>query len=61
MGGGVQYSLSESMALVAGLIYRQGFKDITDNDAVKISGTEMTSEDSKAIIKIITLRIGLLF
>lgn len=61
LGGGVQYSLSESMALVAGLIYRQGFTDITDNDAVKISGMEMTNEDSKAIIKSITLRIGLLF
>jgi len=58
-GGGVQYTLSESTALVAGIIYRQGFTDVTDDSALKADGT--TREDSKGIIKSLTIRFGFLF
>ncbi len=58
-GGGVQYTLSESTAIVGGIIYRQGFTDVTDNSALKIDG--ITREDSKGIIKSLTIRLGFLF
>ncbi len=60
-GGGVQYALSESTALVGGIIYRQGFTDVTDDAAMKIIGMETTRENSKGIIKSLTIRFGLLF
>lgn len=58
-GGGVQYTLSESTALVGGIIYRQGFTDVTDDSGLKVDGT--TREDSKGIIKSLTIRLGFLF
>ncbi|MFK7980443.1 MAG: porin family protein [Saprospiraceae bacterium] len=58
-GGGVQYTLSESTALVGGIIYRQGFTDVTDDSGLKIDGT--TRENSKGIIKSLTIRLGFLF
>lgn len=58
-GGGVQYTLSESTALVGGIIYRQGFTDVTDNSALKADG--MTREDSKGVISSLTIRLGFLF
>jgi len=58
-GGGVQYTLSESTALVGGIIYRQGFTDVTDNSGIKTDGT--TREDSKGVIQSLTIRLGFLF
>lgn len=57
-GGGVQYALSESTALIGGIIYRQGFADVTDDGGFKLDGTP---EDSKGVIKSITIRFGFLF
>ena len=57
-GGGVQYTLSEDTALIGGLYYQQGIADVTDNSAIKASGAK---EDSKGIIKSLTIRIGILF
>ena len=57
-GGGVQYTLSEGTALIGGIIYRQGFTDITDDGAIKMDGTR---ERSKGIIKSLTFRLGFLF
>lgn len=57
-GGGVHYTLSEDTEFIGGLYYQQGFADVTDNKATKTSGDR---ENSKGIIKGITLRIGLLF
>ncbi len=57
-GGGIQYALSENTALIAGIIYRQGFTDVTDDAALK---ADMTRENSKATINSITIRFGFLF
>ncbi len=51
LGGGVEYNISSSTALVAGLYYHQGFFDVTKDDG----------DDSKNTIHGITLRIGVLF
>ena len=58
-GGGVHYALSENTALVGGIIYRQGFADVTDDGGFRSDG--MTREDSKGIIKSVTIRFGFLF
>jgi len=57
-GGGIHYTLSEDTEFIGGLYYQQGFADVTDNKATLTSGDR---EDSKGIIKGITLRIGILF
>lgn len=57
-GGGIHYALSEDTAFIGGLYYQQGFVDVTDDKAFKLSGDK---EDSKGVIKSITLRIGILF
>jgi len=57
-GGGIHYAISEDTALIGGLYYQQGFADVTDDNALKNSGEK---EDSKGVIKSITLRIGILF
>lgn len=57
-GAGIHYTLSEDTEFIGGLYYQQGFTDVTDNKATKKSGE---IEDSKGIIKGITLRIGILF
>jgi len=57
-GGGIHYALSEDTAFIGGLYYQQGISDVTDNAGFKRSGEQ---EDSKAVIKSITLRIGILF
>ncbi len=58
-GGGVQYDLSPSTAVVAGLYFQKGFIDATrDGNAKKASGKD---ENSKGSIGNITLRIGIVF
>jgi Outer membrane protein beta-barrel domain len=58
-GGGVQYDLSPSTAVIAGLYFQKGFIDATrDGDAKKTSGK---AENSKGTIGNITLRIGVVF
>jgi len=57
-GAGIHYTLSEDTEIISGLYYQQGFVDITDDKALKANGDR---EDSKGIIKGITLRIGILF
>lgn len=57
-GGGVQYSLSEDTAIIGGIIYRQGFSDVTDDKGVLSNGARA---NSKGIINSITLRFGFLF
>lgn len=51
LGGGVEYNISSSTALVGGLYYQQGFLDVTKD----------RGDGSKSIIHGLTLRIGVLF
>lgn len=49
LGGGVEYNISTSTALIGGIYYQQSFLDATKNDGVKNT------------LRAITLRIGVLF
>jgi len=62
LGGGVEFGVNESTSIVAGLFFQNGFIDVTNNDATQYFGSdEKPREDSKATIKAITLRIGVMF
>ncbi len=59
IGGGIEYSVSESTVLVGGIYYQHGFLDITkDKNARK---SDDTAENSKGSLRGITLRLGVMF
>ncbi|TXB62137.1 PorT family protein [Phaeodactylibacter luteus] len=64
VGGGIEYSVSESTSLVAGLGAQFGFVDVTkDDDLVFVdgSGSNTAKEDSKGVVRGIVLRLGVMF
>jgi opacity protein-like surface antigen len=63
VGGGIEYELSGSATLVAGLAYQQGFTDVTDNKGLVSNDATIPSikEDSKATIRALVLRVGIFF
>lgn len=64
LGGGVEYTLSGTTALLVGLNAQFGFSDVTKNTGTYFDSTrndEPRSEDSRAKITALTLKIGILF
>jgi len=62
IGAGVEYSLGENLSLIGGLSYQGGLTDISvDDGQQKELGQEPVSEDSKAKLNSITVRIGIMF
>ncbi len=61
-GGGIEYSVSQSTALIGGVYFQKMFTDVTDDNGLvfNASGKEV-SNDSKATINAITIRIGVVF
>jgi len=57
-GVGTEYDLSSSTKLVGGLAFQKSFVDLTENSG-KIGGT--TTDDSKASMSAVTLKIGVIF
>lgn len=58
LGGGVEYSLSETTSLVGGIGIQFGFADVTDDNGLSTEGTE---EDSKGTISSFIIRLGIMF
>lgn len=65
LGGGTEYELNPSTSLVAGLYYQRVFTDVTrdrKNFTVTNDNPYTTkSENSKAVLNAITLRLGVIF
>ena len=66
LGVGLEYSINSDTRFVGGLYFRQGFIDVTDDDAVKIQydmagQPVLAQEDSKSVIGSLTLRLAVLF
>lgn len=61
VGGGIEYSLSTSTSLIAGLGFQIGFTDVSDDNGTVFDPRGNRSEDAKAIINAITIRLGILF
>ncbi|MBK7344190.1 MAG: outer membrane beta-barrel protein [Saprospiraceae bacterium] len=52
VGGGAEYALTSTTSLVAGIFYQQGIADVTKDS---------TDDQSKAVIKRLVLRLGVMF
>jgi len=65
LGAGAEYTIGANTAIVAGLYFQNGFLDMTDNGAQRFQrdGADITNvkEDSKASIKNLTIRLGVMF
>ncbi|MBK8703436.1 MAG: outer membrane beta-barrel protein [Saprospiraceae bacterium] len=61
VGGGIEYSLSTSTSLIAGLGFQIGFTDVSDDNGTVFDPRGNRKEDAKAIINAITLKLGILF
>ncbi len=53
IGGGIHYYLAKNTAITAGIIYTNGFVDITNNDR--------KSQNDKTVLKSVTLKFGIIF
>lgn len=63
LGAGVEYSLSESTALVGGLAFQSGFADVTTDKGTSIvrPGRNPTEDDSRGKINSIVIMLGIMF
>lgn len=64
LSGGIEYELAGNSMLVAGLVWQQGFTDVTsDNGLVSnsLAAEPSIKEDSKATIRMLGLKIGIFF
>ncbi len=61
LGGGVEWGMTSNTALVAGLYNQQGFTDVTRDGEKHTLYDDNTWDNSKATLRSITLRIGVLF
>ncbi|MEO5905600.1 MAG: hypothetical protein ABIQ11_02665, partial [Saprospiraceae bacterium] len=70
VGAGLEYSISENNALIAGLYFQNGLLDfIDDNGHTAVTNSEPPfepefleqKEDSRATVNNLVLRVGILF
>lgn len=62
MGAGVEYTVSTNTALIGGISFQSGFTDVTrDKNTQLIVGERRTEDNSKAQLRTIVLRLGVMF
>lgn len=63
IGAGIEYSLSESTALVAGLALQSGFADVTTDKGTSLvrPGRNPAEDDSRGKINSLVLMLGIMF
>ena len=65
LGGGIEYTISEGTNLIAGIAYQRGFADVTDDKRGQYYDSRdenlLKSEDTKAVLSSITIRLGIMF
>jgi len=64
IGGGIEYSVSESTSIIGGIGAQFGFVDVTKDDDVIYRNnvlTDPTEEDSKGVMRGIILKLGVMF
>lgn len=63
LGAGIEYSISESTALVGGLAIQSGFADVTKDKGTSVArqGRNPTEDDSKGKINVIVVTLGIMF
>lgn len=68
LGGGIEYSLGTQTSLVAGIYYQNYITDVTEDDGDKFTERDQddlpvttAKENSKGLIRGLTLRLGVMF
>ena len=63
IGGGVEYAISTSTALIGGLSFQSGFADVTtDNDTeVQRPGRDPQEDDSRGRVNALVITLGVMF
>ena len=63
LGAGIEYSVSQTTALVAGLAYQSGFADLTTDKgtAVRRQGRNETEDDSRGRLNSFVITLGVMF
>ncbi|TXF89912.1 PorT family protein [Neolewinella aurantiaca] len=63
IGAGVEYSVSESTALIGGLAFQSGFADLTTDKGttLKREGRDAREDDSKGKLNSIVITLGVMF
>jgi hypothetical protein len=63
LGAGIEYSLSESTALVGGLAFQSGFADVTTDKGTSVTrpGRNPTEDDSRGKINSVVIMLGIMF
>ena len=64
VGGGVEYVISNNTAIVGGLYFQRGFKDVTTDDGTTFDAdgkSNARADKSKGVINSLTIRLGVMF
>jgi len=62
IGGGLEYTISSNTALFGGLAFQSGFTDVSKDKNTSITSNDRElKEDSKAALRSIVLRLGIMF
>ncbi|OAV43850.1 porin family protein [Lewinella sp. 4G2] len=63
IGGGIEYSISTSTAIVAGISYQSGFADITTDKDTEITrpGRDAREDDSRGKTNALVITLGVMF
>ena len=63
LGAGIEYSLSQSTALVGGLAFQSGFADVTTDKGTSVvrPGRNPTEDDSRGKINSVVIMLGIMF
>lgn len=63
IGGGLEYTVSSNTALFGGLAFQSGFTDVSKDKGtfIDVKDRSRTEEDSKAALRSIVLRLGVMF
>ncbi len=63
LGAGIEYSISDNTALIAGLAYQAGFADVTRDKGTTIvpAGRSPREDDSKGRVNVLVITLGIMF
>jgi len=63
LGAGIEYSVSESTALIGGLAFQSGFADVTTDKGTSLlrEGRSATEDDSRGKVNSLVIMLGVMF
>jgi hypothetical protein len=64
VGGGIEYVIANNTAIVGGVYFQRGFKDVTTDDGTVFDDDKKSNpraDKSKGVINSLTIRLGVMF